>query len=67
MRANYLPLVAVFMAAPKTAGINNRAVPIYLRHADGRVQVDEEGKGVRDDQITAVAQAFEDWMRRGQP
>ena len=53
----------VFMASPQTAGINNRAVPIYLRHPDGREQVDEEGQKIRDDQIRAVPDAFLDWVK----
>lgn len=52
----------VFMAAPETAGINNRSTPIYLRHPDGREQVDDDGNKMIDDQITAVPRAFRTWQ-----
>lgn len=52
----------VFMAAPKTAGIDNRAGPIYLRHPDGQEMLDEEGEKIRDDEIATVPDAFRAWM-----
>ena len=51
----------VFMAAPQTAGINNRSTPVYLRHPDGREQVDDSGNKMIDDEITAVPSAFRAW------
>src|SRR5260364_196108 len=33
----------VFMATPRTAGIDKRGKPIYLRHPDGREITDDEG------------------------
>ena len=53
----------VFMAAPETAGIDNRANPVYLRHDDGREQLDNHGKKIRDDEISTVPIAFEEWVR----
>lgn len=53
----------VFMAVPGTAGIDNRANPVYLRHPDGREQVDSEGKRIKDDEISTVAQAFQRWVK----
>ena len=52
---------SVFMATPRTAGITNRSKPIYLRHLDGREQVDDDGNKIRDDQIEAVPDAFRSW------
>ena len=52
----------VFMAVPKTAGINKRAKSVYLRHPDGREKTDENGKRVKDDQIATVAGEFRRWI-----
>ena len=51
----------VFMATPQTAGINNRSAPVYLRHSDGREQVDDDGNKMIDDEIVAVPTAFRTW------
>ena len=51
----------VFMATPQTAGINNRSVPVYLRHPDGQEQIDDDGNKMIDDEITAVPVAFRAW------
>jgi len=53
----------VFMAAPCTAGIDKRGKPIFLRHADGREIVDDDGNRFLDDQIAAVSDKFADWYR----
>ncbi len=52
----------VFMATPKTAGIDNRSNPVYLRHPDGRERIDGGGNKLIDDEITAVAGAFRAWV-----
>jgi len=52
----------VFMSTPKTAGINSRAKPIYLRQPDGQEMVGEDGERIRDDEIGAVAERFRDWL-----
>ena len=52
----------LFMANPKTAGINKRTKPIYLRHPDGREKTDENGNRIRDDQISTVAGEFRRWV-----
>ena len=57
----------LFMAFPKTAGINKRAKPIYLRQPDGREKTDENGKRIRDDQIDTVAQEFRQWVVSTRP
>ena len=54
----------IFMATPRTAGINNRAKPVYLRHADGREQLDRAGRKIVDDEISSVPFAFEAWMSK---
>jgi len=51
----------VFMAAPETAGIDNRLAPVYLRHPDGREKQDAEGNKILDDQISVVSTAFREW------
>ena len=53
----------VFMSTPKSAGINSRALPIYLRHPDGREMVDDNGDRIRDDEIDRVAHAFQRWLQ----
>ena len=52
----------VFMAIPHTDGLDNRASPVYLRHADGREQLDSEGRKIIDDEISSVPYAFQVWM-----
>lgn len=51
----------VFMAAPRTAGIDKRGKPIYLRHPDGREIFDEDGERVINDEIFGVAEKFASW------
>ena len=53
----------VFMSTPRTAGIDNRAKPIYLRQPDGRQIIDDNGDRIRDDEIGGVVDAFRDWLR----
>ena len=53
----------VFMSIPRTAGINSRTKPIYLRQPDGREIVDDRGERIRDDEIRGVADAFVNWLR----
>lgn len=53
----------VFMSTPKSAGINSRALPIYLRHPDGREMVDDNGDRIRDDEINSVVDAFQQWLQ----
>ncbi|MGP0591003.1 restriction endonuclease subunit M [Nitrospira sp. T9] len=53
----------VFMAVPKTSGINNRAKAVYLRQPDGREKTTEKGDKIIDDQIAAVPEAFREWRR----
>ena len=52
----------VFMACPRTAGINQRAKPIYLRQADGQEVVDANGEKIRDDEVGGVLATFKDWL-----
>ena len=53
----------LFMAYPKTAGINKRAKFIYVRHPDGREKTDENGNRIKDDQIATVAGEFRQWVQ----
>lgn len=53
----------VFMASPQTAGIDKRGNQIFLRHADGRQIVDEDGNKFLDDEITSVSGQFRGWWR----
>ncbi len=52
----------VFMAAPKTAGIDKRGTPIFLRHLDGREITDNDGNKYLDDEISAIPEKFYDWL-----
>jgi type I restriction enzyme M protein len=52
----------VFMAAPKTAGIDKRGKQIFLRHPDGREIFDEEGNRFLNDEIAAVSERFSKWF-----
>ena len=52
----------IFMACPKTAGINKRAKPIFLRHPDGRERTGVDGMRIKDDQIATVADEFRQWV-----
>lgn len=54
----------VFMATPRTAGIDKRGKSIFLRQPDGQEILDENDNRVKDDQITAVADFFIQWNRR---
>ncbi len=48
----------VFLAMPRTAGIDKRGNTIYLRYPDGRIIENGKGDRVPDDQIAAVARLF---------
>ncbi|OGP87330.1 MAG: hypothetical protein A2031_06425 [Deltaproteobacteria bacterium RBG_19FT_COMBO_43_11] len=48
----------VFMAAPRTAGIDKRGKQIFLRHPDGRELIDENGNRFLDDEISSVPDQF---------
>jgi len=51
----------VFMAAPKTAGIDKRGKKIYLRYPDGREIINKDGERCVDDEISVVASKFMEW------
>lgn len=55
----------VFMATPKTAGIDKRGKSIFLQHPDGREITDEEGNRIIDDEISVVVDAFTQWLKTG--
>jgi len=48
----------VFMAAPRTAGIDKRGKQVFLRHPDGRELIDENGNRLLDDEISSVPDQF---------
>ena len=52
----------VFCAAPKTAGIDSRSKPVYLRHLDGREKLDDDGNKIVDDEISFVPEEFTKWV-----
>ena len=54
----------LYMAAPQTAGIDKRAKPVYKRYADGQLKADDNGEKIRDDEISAVAADFREWLGR---
>lgn len=51
----------VFMATPRTAGIDKRGKPVYLRYPDGREITDENGNKFLNDEISVVADKFIEW------
>ncbi len=51
----------VFLATPRTSGIDKRGKPIFLRHPDGLEITDNDGNRFQDDEIMAVAQQFINW------
>jgi type I restriction enzyme M protein len=53
----------IFMAIPKTAGIDKRGNPIYLKTPEGFDLFDENLDRVTDDEIKLVAPEFIGWVR----
>ena len=53
----------LFMAIPKTAGIDKRGNPVYLRTPEGFDLFDENLERVVDDEIRRVAPEFASWAR----
>jgi type I restriction enzyme M protein len=53
----------VFMAIPKTAGIDKRGNPVYLRTPEGFEIQDDDLNPMIDDEIALVAGTFSDWIR----
>jgi type I restriction enzyme M protein len=53
----------VFMAAPRTAGIDKRGKQIFLRHDDGRELTDDEGNRFLDDEISSIPEQFANWLK----
>lgn len=52
----------VFMARPRTSGVDKRAKPIYAREPDGRERLDADGNKIVDDEIALIAGAFRNWV-----
>jgi type I restriction enzyme M protein len=57
----------VFMSTPRTAGIDKRGKPVFLRHPDGREILDQDGNRSIDDQISVVADSFIEWSSQENP
>lgn len=55
----------VFMSTPRTAGIDKRGKPVFLRHPDGREILDKGGNRSIDDEISVVADRFIQWNKNG--
>jgi type I restriction enzyme M protein len=55
----------VFLSSPRTAGIDKRGKPIFLRYPDGREILDKDGNRTVDDEISAVAERFIQWHTNG--
>lgn len=53
----------IFMATPKTSGINNRSKPVYLRHPNGQERLADNGEKLIDDEIQSIPTLFERWAR----
>lgn len=61
--ANALDSYEVFMAIPKTAGIDKRGNPVYQRTPEGFEIVGDSSLRVVDDEIALVASRFNRWMQ----
>ena len=61
--AGALNSYSVFMAIPKTSGINKRGNPVYARTPDGLEVLNEHLELTRDDEISKVAASFSRWIR----
>jgi hypothetical protein len=61
--AGALEQYPMFMAIPKTAGIDKRGNPVYFKTPDGFEMLDENMLPIVDDEITLVADHFADWVR----
>jgi type I restriction enzyme M protein len=53
----------VFMAIPKTAGIDKRGNPVYQRTPEGFDIEDENCQPILDDEISLVASTFSKWVK----
>ena len=53
----------IFMAIPKTAGIDKRGQPVYQRTPEGAEILDEKSDPIKDDEIELVAGSFLQWVR----
>ncbi|MCI0551505.1 MAG: SAM-dependent methyltransferase, partial [Anaerolineae bacterium] len=53
----------VFMAIPKTAGIDKRGQIVYLRTPEGFEIEDENLLPMKDDEIELVAESFLEWLK----
>jgi hypothetical protein len=53
------------MAIPKTAGLDKRGNPVYLRTPEGFEVLDDELNPIVDDEIRSVGPAFTQWVSDG--
>ena len=56
----------VFMAIPRTAGIDKRGNPVYKRSPEGFEILDDSLELILDDEIALVHKAFYRWVEHGQ-
>ena len=57
----------VFEARPRTSGVDRFGKPIYARSPDGKERLGHDGEPILDDEVSAVAGTFREWVRRGGP
>ncbi len=55
----------VFMAIPKTSGIDKRGNPVYIRSPEGFEILDDLLEPMVDDEIALVADSFANWISHG--
>lgn len=55
----------IFMAIPKTAGVDKRGAPLYLKSDDGSEVLDGEMNRIIDDEIALVSDSFIGWNFNG--
>ena len=59
----------MFFSAPRTSGLSGtgkKLKPLFLRHADGHEVLDEKERKVIDDEVSAVASRFAEWLEAAQ-
>ena len=61
-RSNYSSNERVFMARPRTCGIDKRGKRIFLRHPDGQEVLDKRDQRIVDDQVSLVPEAFRKFL-----
>ena len=60
-QADTLDEYEIFMAIPRTVGMDQRGNAVYRRTPEGLIILDEDSKPIKDDDLPQVMSSFEDW------